>query len=67
MIRAAALLITLSRRRSRITLPSALPPAVLGDYADYLFTPVVEVLSGFCVAPDFGMTVSFMFVGGMLG
>ena len=33
----------------------------------YLFTPVVEVLSGFCVAPDFGITVSFMFVGGMLG
>jgi hypothetical protein len=33
----------------------------------YLFTPVVGVASGFCVPPDFGMTVSFIFVGGILG
>src|ERR1700675_1232757 len=33
----------------------------------YLFPPVVGVLSGFCVAPDFGITVSFKFVGGILG
>jgi hypothetical protein len=33
----------------------------------YLFTPVVGVFSGVCVAPDFGMTVSFIFVGGIFG
>src|ERR1700674_2775050 len=33
----------------------------------YLFTPVVCVVSGVCVAPDFGMTVSFIFVRAMLG
>jgi hypothetical protein len=33
----------------------------------YLFTPVVGVSAGFCVAPDFGMTVSFMVVAGIFG
>jgi hypothetical protein len=33
----------------------------------YLFTPVVGVSAGVCVAPDFGMTVSFMVVDGMFG
>jgi hypothetical protein len=32
-----------------------------------LFTPVVGVSAGVCVAPDFGMTVSFMVVDGILG
>jgi hypothetical protein len=33
----------------------------------YLFTPVVGVSAGVWVAPDFGMTVSFMVVGGIFG
>jgi hypothetical protein len=33
----------------------------------YLFTPVVGVSAGVCVAPDFGMTVSFMVVDGIFG
>jgi hypothetical protein len=33
----------------------------------YLFTPVVRVSAGVCVAPDFGMTVSFMVVDGIFG
>jgi hypothetical protein len=39
----------------------------LAGFSFYLFTPVVGVVSGVCVPPDFGMTVSFIFVGGMLG
>jgi general stress protein 26 len=31
-----------------------------------LFTPVVGVSAGVCVAPDFGMTVSFIVVDGIL-
>jgi hypothetical protein len=31
----------------------------------YLFTPVVGVSAGVCVAPDFGMTVSFRVVDGI--
>ena len=33
----------------------------------YLFTPVVEVSAGLSFPPDFGMTVSFIVVDGMLG
>jgi hypothetical protein len=33
----------------------------------YLFTPVVGVSAGVWVAPDFGMTVSFIVVVGILG
>jgi len=33
----------------------------------YLFTPVVGVSAGVCVAPDFGMTVSPMVVDGIFG
>jgi hypothetical protein len=32
-----------------------------------LFTPVVGVSAGVCVAPDFGITVSFMVVDGIFG
>ena len=39
----------------------------LAGFSFYLFTPVVGVVSGVCVAPDFRMTVSFIFVDGMLG
>jgi hypothetical protein len=38
--------------------------ATLSASPFYLFTPVVEVVSGVWVAPDFGTTVSFMFGGG---
>jgi hypothetical protein len=31
----------------------------------YLFTPVVGVSAGVCVAADFGMTVAFMVVDGI--
>jgi hypothetical protein len=33
----------------------------------YLFTPVVGVSAGVCIAPDFGMTVSCMVVDGIFG
>jgi hypothetical protein len=33
----------------------------------YLFTPVVGVFAGVCVAPDFEMTVSRMVVDGIFG
>jgi hypothetical protein len=33
----------------------------------YLFTPVVGVSAGVCVAPDFEMTVSCMVVDGIFG
>jgi hypothetical protein len=35
--------------------------------SSYLLTPVVGVSAGVCVAPDFGITVSFMVVDGIFG
>src|ERR1035437_8619862 len=42
-------------------------PTPQGPDLSYLFTPVVRVSAGVCAAPDFGMTVSFMVVGGIFG
>jgi hypothetical protein len=43
------------------------PPAYAYRRLFYLFTPVVEVSAGVCIAPDFGMTVSCMVVDGIFG
>jgi len=42
-------------------------PGRLFDPEAYLVSPFVGVVSGFCTPPDLGITVSFMFVGGMFG
>jgi hypothetical protein len=42
-------------------------PASKRQALSYLFVPVVVVSAGVCVAPAFGITVSFMVVDGIFG